>query len=192
MQGFEPLNFGHDYPFNFTEYCQNHPEMAMSRRNSMAIKNGIILKRQAPNFGLEPFCRKLTNCVYGEQMLADYEFPTQTQYVVNALEAARQQATLESLWTFLGNHVLIPASISVGTGTATEYIGARYCSSGGGPAEGCSQAEDTAVLAELINSGAVGQDQVNAVRNRIRDDDAQPTDNVVVALVSDQDPNTGQ
>ncbi|KAK4506366.1 hypothetical protein PRZ48_000096 [Zasmidium cellare] len=192
IQGFEPLDFGKDYPFNFTEYYLNHPEMANAMRSGPVSETGISLKRQAPNFGLEPFCRKVTNCVYAAAILADFYFPAQTQYVVNALEAARQQATLENLWTFLGQPVVVPASIGIGTGVATGYISARYFSSSPQPAEGCSQANDAAVLAELINSGAVGEDQVSAVRNQIRDNDVQSTGDVVVALVPDQEPNTGQ
>ena len=130
---------------------------------------------------LLPFCRRAYECVVYLPWAASIYFPAQTEYVVNAIEAARTQATLENLWNFLLQPVIIP----IGTGVATGYISAQHFSSGSASEvpSTCSQAEDTAVLAALINSGAVTEDQVNAVRAEIYDSNAAQAATIAVAIV---------
>jgi hypothetical protein len=179
----EPLIFNASYPFNFEEYYMANPNMA-PRGRTQNDSPGVSLAERPDAMlvpELLPFCRRAYECVVYLPWAASIYFPAQTEYVVNAIEAARTQATLENLWNFLLQPVIIP----IGTGVATGYISAQHFSSGSASEvpSTCSQAEDTAVLAALINSGAVTEDQVNAVRAEIYDSNAAQAATIAVAIV---------
>lgn len=157
----EPLHAGYDYPYNFTatDELDGKPDYLVrieSQQDNESLTSANpanVLRRQ--DDGLCGIYRTYSNHI---SFAMNYYFPQETRYVVNLIESAREAATLENIWVFMGRPIVLP----FGIGLATGVVGARYFGS-----EPACQNDDTQVLEIAIASGLLTQDQVQAIRSAI-------------------------
>jgi hypothetical protein len=162
IANFAPLEYGDDYPFNFTEYDLNNPTQDV---NEDTLKSDLG-DNFSPNPGTEvakrlerrDICGRVRNCVWSFGILAEYYFPRQTQAVVNQIAAAKPAA--QSIWSFLQNPYVSGFTVGLTTGA----IGARYF----GSAPDCVTGAEADSVRQTINEG-VTTTGVNAISTDVFD-----------------------
>ncbi|RYN73540.1 hypothetical protein AA0120_g12597 [Alternaria tenuissima] len=154
-----PLEYGRDFPFNFTKYDLENPSSSMTERAVTAASG--LGAGSTPNppreaeelFERQDVCRRIRDCVYGFPILANYYFPAQTEAVVNQINAAKPAA--ESIWNFLKNPYVSGFAVGLSTGA----IGARYF----GSAPDCIPGPEPEAVRTTINEGTTTASRVSAI-----------------------------
>jgi hypothetical protein len=187
----EPLDSGIDYPFNFTKHDEVHGKPAYileleakaANETGRSLNPAHVFRRQ--NDGLNPTCGIFRTCANHLGFAIDYYFPNEARWVANRLEAARERATLENMWTFLGQPLVLP----FGVGVATGFIGARYF---GEDPSGCQQDPNEAelILELAMSEGLLSADKVQALRSTVREGNPELGDIAVALWESEDDEST--
>ncbi|KAL1793788.1 hypothetical protein ACET3X_008770 [Alternaria dauci] len=159
LASFAPLEYGKDFPFNFTQYDLKNLSPFVAERAVVAAS--ALAEDSTANSPLDvaelfegqDVCRRIRDCVYGFPILANYYFPAQTEAVVNQINAAKPAA--QSIWNFLMN----PYVSSFTVGLTTGVIGARYF----GTPPDCIPGPEADAVRTTINEGTTTASRVSAI-----------------------------
>jgi len=183
VASFAPLEYGRDFPFNFTEYDLNNPSPDLAKRADVGAAS--VNTETSPNAPLhlgdlvqrQDVCRRIRDCVYGFPILANYYFPAQTEAAVNQINAAKPAA--QSIWEFLKNPYIAGPIVSLGSGV----IGARYFPSCPTCTPDCLVGPDAQAVRTTINEGITRGAKVSATATEIFSDHGSAAGSTLATII---------